>query len=202
MVESTDPDESEIGSESLTNSLLFRLQRNDRSAWHAIEPSIRATAKRTLRRRGIAEQEFGDLTQNVLMRAFTGIGEFDKKSPGATFLGWIHRIADNVANDFYRARPIPNQELLSDLPSPDCASEPAEEWKTLALSVLEFIRDDFQPRTFQCFLRYHLDLRTTKEVAAELEMSEQAAREARLRVERRWRAECREMGFEPDAMDP
>ena len=57
--------------------------------------------------------------------------------------------------------------------------------------LLDLIRDDFQPRTFQIFEMSYLERRETKEIATHFGMKNSAVREARRRVMNRLTEESR-----------
>jgi RNA polymerase sigma-70 factor (ECF subfamily) len=67
--------------------------------------------------------------------------------------------------------------------------------------VLEFIRSEFEPRTWQMFWRSVVDGVATATVGAELGVSAAAVRQARSRVLRRLREEAAGLNLEPSGKD-
>jgi RNA polymerase sigma-70 factor (ECF subfamily) len=128
----------------------------------------------------------------VFARVFSAIGRFDRESSGATFRGWLWRIARNQANDYFRTRrPLQiDDHSLALIPADRDSTEMRHEEHEMLRRVLDIIRGDFHPKTFEVFCRCTFDGHDTEQVAAEFEMKKSAVREAKRRVMNRLREEC------------
>jgi RNA polymerase sigma-70 factor (ECF subfamily) len=159
------------------------------------------------RRGGVAPQDLDDVVQEVFAKVFAALDSFRHSEPSDTFRGWLygltrHRILEHFrrlhqhiaaagGSDFYALM----------LNSPDPCAEPDDEERVLYGQLyrrtLEFIRGEFELRTWQMFWRSVIDGSPTAAVAAESGVSEAAVRQARSRVLRRLRAEAAELNIEP-----
>jgi RNA polymerase sigma-70 factor (ECF subfamily) len=159
------------------------------------QPLLRAWMARA----GVADADADDLTQEVLLAVFRDVGGFERRSAGA-FRSWLRTILAHRLQDFFRSRryrPLATGdsdfvERLHQLASPD--SELSREWdrehdRHVAGKVMQMVRRDVEPATWQAFRRQVLDGVSAAEVAVELGLSPNAALLAKSRVLKRLRAE-------------
>lgn len=182
-------------SRSITASLLQKAQNRDEAAWWRLVTIFQPFVYSTLRSRNVTVGDIPDLVQNVFLRVQRGIGSFRRDQPGATFRGWLYRISCNEANDYFQKGRLQHLDdsFAAKIPEPEEDSESLGERAALAYRVLDSIREDFQANTFQVFWRCEIEGHDTQQVASDLGMKKSAVREARRRVWKRLREECRDL---------
>jgi RNA polymerase sigma-70 factor (ECF subfamily) len=161
------------------------------------------------RRGGVADQDIDDVAQEVFAKAFAALHRLRHGGPADTFRGWLHGLTRHrILEHFRRVRrhivatggTDAHGRILS---HPDLPAEPDDEERALHgqlyRQALEFIRGEFEPRTWQMFWRSVIDGMPTATVAAELATSSAAVRQARSRVLRRLREEAAELNVQPPA---
>ncbi len=125
---------------------------------------------------------------------------FHREGPQDSFHAWLASITRNKVRDHYRRRlgraeargGSTAQRQMADIPQPPEPSEEsirpdAESEAWLSRRVLEMIRGEFEPRTWDAFWRTAIDGRSPAHVAADLTMSVPAVYMAKSRVLRRLR---------------
>jgi RNA polymerase sigma-70 factor (ECF subfamily) len=158
------------------------------------------------RRGGVATQDLDDVAQDVFVRAFASLDTFYHGRPSDTFRGWLRTITRHRIVDHYRRerRHIPaaggSEALGILLNQPDIPDEPDAEERDLCDRLyeesLEFVRGEFEPRTWQMFWRTVVDDLPTAAVAVELGVTANSIRQARSRVLRRIREEVGELAID------
>jgi RNA polymerase sigma-70 factor, ECF subfamily len=196
------PDDRARSGGSTSRSLLAGAKRDDPSAWERIVRLYAPLVASWCRRWGVAEQDLGDLLQDVFSAVAGHLDRFRKEQPGDTFRGWMATIARNKVRDHFRRRSgepaatggteaalnmqqIPDHNAIEDIPQ--LADDPL--FDELLLKALESIRGEFHERTWQAFWRVAVDGRTAVDVAADLDMKPGAVRVAKSRVLLRLRRE-------------
>lgn len=202
------PDSPEItgsGSQPTTStsrSLLERVRADDTAAWDRLVTLYAPLVLYWCRRWDLQEQDSADVFQEVFLAVAKHISGFQRERKGDTFRGWLRTITRNKVLDHFRrlgrepggvggtdaqlrmsALPAPQQP--TDEPTP--ADDQAE--RGLFYRGLDFIRAEFEPKTWQAFWKTAVDGRATADVAAELGMSPGAVRVAKSRVLHRLREE-------------
>lgn len=135
-----------------------------------------------------------DVVQEVLGVVARRITEFAHNARMGAFRAWIKAIAANKLGDYLRTRarqPAP-AHLLLELEGP--SGELSREWDRqhahhLAHALIDRIRPDFTPTTFEAFRRVMLLGEATAEAARALGLSANAVLIAKSRVLSRLRAE-------------
>ena len=187
---------------STSRSLLAGAKQDDPSAWERIVRLYAPLVASWCRRWGVAEQDIGDLLQDVFSAVASHLDRFRKEQPGDTFRGWMATIARNKVRDHFRRRAgepaatggteaalhmqqIPDHNAIEDVP--ELSDDPL--FDELLLKALESIRGEFHERTWQAFWRVAVDGRTPMDVGADLDMKPGAVRVAKSRVLLRLRRE-------------
>lgn len=147
---------------------------------------------RWARQCGLQASDAADVAQDVFAAVARNIDRFRHDHPDASFRGWLWTITRNqIRLHFRRAQQRPEARggstanlLLAELPDDDGPSEPAgfNAEASLVHRVLQLVRLDFQPQTWQAFWRMVVDGATAADVGAELGMTPAAVRQAKYRV--------------------
>src|SRR5438270_684575 len=183
-------------------SLLERLRDGqDSAAWGRLldlyGPLIRGWAERL----GVRGADADDLVQEVLAVVVRRFPEFvHPERPGA-FRGWLRAIAVNCARDFWRAKRFTPAApggtdfggYLRQLEDPDHPL--SREWDRehdvyLTRRLLDRLKAEFEPRTWDLFRRFVLDGQPADAVAAECGTTPNAVYIAKSRVLARLREEA------------
>lgn len=185
---------------STSSSLLMRVRNADEDAWKRLVQLYGPLVYTWCRNAHLQSDDLADVFQDVFAAVHRGIGEFRADRPGDTFRGWLRTITYTKLMDGYRRRsaePVGAggsraAQMLRELPAEDSdASEEASRSENGALvrRAAELVQAEFEPHTWRAFWEVVVEGRTTKDVAAELDMSVAAIRQAKSRVLRRLREE-------------
>lgn len=187
---------------STSRSLLAGAKLDDPSAWERIVRLYAPLVASWCRRWGVAEQDIGDLLQDVFSAVASHLNRFRKEQPSDTFRGWMSTIARNKVRDHFRRRAgepaatggteaalhmqqVPDPNSVEDVPA--FSDDPL--FDELLFKALESIRGEFHGRTWQAFWRVAVDGRSAVDVGADLDMKPGAVRVAKSRVLLRLRRE-------------
>jgi len=188
-------------SSGTSRSLLERVQAHDAAAWDRLVSLYAPLVFHWCRQYDLQDQDAADIFQEVFQAVATHIAGFRKEKQGDTFRGWLRTITRNKIHDHFRRRGKEPEGVggtdalrrLNQLPAPQPSSEPSgeedESERSLFYRALDFIRADFEERTWQAFWRTAVDGQAPKDVAAELGMTPGAVRVAKSRVLQRLREE-------------
>lgn len=182
-------------------SLLDRLKaaRPDASDWERLHGLYLPLIRGWLGRVPGLGAEADDVAQDVFAVLVRELPRFDRRREGS-FRAWLRQVAVNRVRAHRRRglrRPIagldPAEGFLDRLADP--AGDLAREWdrehdRNVFDRLLEVVRPDFSPATWEAFRKFALDGRPAADVAAELGLSENAVIQAKSRILRRLRAEA------------
>ncbi len=190
-----------------SRSWLQRARDREPDAWQRLVVLYEPLVHHWCRRGGVAGQDLEDVAQEVFATAFARLDTFAYRTSGDTFRGWLHGVARHrILEHFRRARRHIAAAGGSDahdqmLNHPELPGEPDDEERALCgqfyRRALEFIRGEFEERTWQMFWRSVIDGVPSAQVAAELGTNPASVRQARSRVLRRFREEAAELNLEP-----
>lgn len=183
-------------------TLLARLRdARDADAWGRLNdlysPLIRSWAARL----GVRGSDAEDLTQDVLAVVVRRFPEFvHPERPGA-FRGWLRAIAANCAREAWRAKKVaPRAPGGTDFGSylarlEDPADDLSREWDRqhdvyVTRRLLERIKPDFEPKTWELFQQFVLGGQPADQVAAACGTTPNAVYIAKSRVLARLRDEA------------
>ena len=183
-------------------SLLQRLRQHPQSsAWQSLVEIYSPLIRNWLRRQQIREADSDDITQEVLAVVIRRLPEFKHNRREGAFRNWLRTITVNCLRDFWRSRksrPTATgdgdfQELLAQLEDP--SSSLTQIWneehdRHVTRKLLELLRPQFEPTTWQAFQRFALDGLSAAEVAAELKVTPNVVFIAKSRVLARLRQEA------------
>jgi RNA polymerase sigma-70 factor (ECF subfamily) len=202
MTPESDADDSARRRGSTSRSLLAGAKRDEPFAWERVVRLYAPLVASWCRRWGVAEQDLGDLLQDVFAAVAGHLNRFRKEEPGDTFRGWLSTIVRNKVRDHFRRRAsepaatggteaalhmqqIPDPNALDDLS--ECSDD--LQYDELLLKALESIRSEFHERTWQAFWRVVVEGRSAVDAGAEMDMKPGAVRVAKSRILMRLRRE-------------
>lgn len=194
-----------------SSSLLHRLQTGDERAWVRMVdiyyPLVYSWASRV----GLQPHDSADVAQEVFRAAFDGLKNFEQGSTSEGFRAWLRGITNHKLADYWRRRyggeiAHGGSDALARMAeieqSSSTAESPAagnEEQALLIRRVLELIRREFEPSTFQAFWRVTVDSAAPADVSQELGITLNAVYLAKSRVLRRLRQELQGLESEGHA---
>ncbi len=196
---------------STSRSLLERAKLYDAASWSRLVTLYAPLVASWCRRWGVAEQDIGDVLQEVFSAVAAHLDRFRKERPADTFRGWLSTIARNKTRDHFRRRAhepaaaggTEASMRLQDLPDArpgdpgdDSADQPGDDpvFDAVLLRALESIRGEFHERTWRAFWGVVVEGRASDDVAAELRMRPGAVRVSKSRVLSRLRRELGDIG--------
>ncbi len=182
-------------------SLLNRLKvaRPESPDWNRLEAVYLPLIQRWLGRVPGLGDESADLAQEVMVVVFRKVPQFDRQREGS-FRAWLRKVTVNQVRNYQRKRvrrPVAGLDLtegfLERLSDPN--DDLAKEWdrdhdKHVVDKLLAVVQPDFNPTTWQAFLRFGLEGKPASQVAAELGLSENAVLLAKTRILKRLRQEA------------
>lgn len=188
-------------SSATSRSLLDRVRADDAAAWDRLVGLYAPLVFYWCRRADLQEQDAADVLQEVFLAVAIHLSGFHKDRPGDTFRGWLRVITQHKILDLFRRRQREPDgvggsvaaDRLADMPAPigpqeqSAADHRAE--RSLLFRSLDFLRGEFEPKTWQAFWKTVVDDRCAKDVAEELGMSPGAVRVCKSRVLQRLRQE-------------
>ena len=147
-----------------------------------------------------ARAESDDLAQEVLIVLVRELPGFQSRGPGS-FRAWLRQITINQTRAFFKKRGKQpgaalggeDENLLAQLEDSDSAL--AQQWdrdhdRHVCQKLLQTVKNDFEPTTWEAFCRFALHEQPAAKVAAELGLSENAVLLAKARVLKRLREEA------------
>jgi len=152
------------------------------------------------RQAGLQDQDAADIGQEVFRTVADRIATFRHEQLGDTFRGWLWTITRNKLGDFFRrqaGRPeaaggttaYQRLQVVSDSSEDEPSASGVDPDVGLLHRALDVIRVEFEGTTWQAFWRITVEGERAADVAEDLGMTAQAARQAKYRVLRRLRNE-------------
>jgi len=185
--------------------LLDRLKhaKPDAAEWRRLQDVYLPLIRSWLSRLPGLHDEIEDLTQEVFAVIYRELPSFERRRDGS-FRAWLRQVTVNRMRAFCKARHRrwrlgfgrEADSLLSQLADP--TSDLAHQWdrdhdRHVFQKLLDVVQADFEPKTWQAFLRFAQEGRSAAGVAEELGMSESAVVQAKFRVLKRLREEAGEL---------
>jgi RNA polymerase sigma-70 factor (ECF subfamily) len=179
---------------STSASLLDRLRSNPHTeAWQRLVQIYEPLIRGWLRRQHLLDQDADDVVQEVLVIVSRRVPEFEHNGRVGAFRAWLRTITVNCLRDHWRSgrrRPSARgdsdfQQLLAQLEDPSSGLSKLwdqEHDRHVTRHLLEMLRTDFEPKTWQAFERTALDGLPAADAAAELGLTANAVFIARSRV--------------------
>jgi RNA polymerase sigma-70 factor (ECF subfamily) len=140
---------------------------------------------------GLQPADRDDLTQRVLEVLVRQLPDFEHSGRPGAFRSWLRGIAINLLHEHWRSRPVPAADsVLAQLADPDGGLSrlwDEQHDRHVLQGLMEQVRPEFTPATWQAFRRIALDGARAALVAGELGLSVNAVLIARSRVVARLR---------------
>lgn len=198
--------DADCESRSVSSTLLDQLRSGKPEAWQRFVRLYGPVVYRWCRRSGLAAEDAADVLQEVLSAVMLHLADFRRDRPQDSFTGWLATITRNKVRDHFRRRHgkaearggSTAQRKMADVPQPQdppdaSISADAESAAWLSRGVLEAIRAEFEPRTWDAFWRITVEGQSPADVAEDLKMSVAGVYTAKSRVLRRLRQVIREL---------
>jgi RNA polymerase sigma-70 factor (ECF subfamily) len=176
-------------------SLLDEARASDSAAWDRLVKLYAPLLDAWLAAAGLQPVDRDDLTQRVLAVLLRRLPDFEHNGRAGAFRAWLRGIAANVLREFWRERPVAGADaMLEDLVDPEGGL--SRVWdeqhdRHLLSGLMELVRPEFTPATWQAFCRVALDGVAARVAAEELGLSVNAALIAKSRVLARLRQAAR-----------
>ena len=183
------------GSSSISSTLLAQLQANRPEAWQRFVRLYSPMVYRWCRRSGVVADDAADVLQEVLAAVSRHVSEFRRDGLHASFTAWLATVTRSKVSDHYRRRHgrvearggTTAQHRMAEIPQPpepshETIQPDAEAVACLSRRVLDLIRAEFEPTTWQAFWRTAVEGQSPAQVAEELQMSVAAVYMAKSRV--------------------
>jgi RNA polymerase sigma-70 factor, ECF subfamily len=184
-----------------STSLLDRLRDAlpDSPDWARLHGVYLPLIKYWLNRIGGTGQHGDDLAQEILIVVVRELPQFQRQRKGS-FRAWLRQITVNRCRAFFKSRKRQpaavggrEDDILADLQDPN--SELALQWdqdhdRHVMQHLLQLVKGDFEPATWEAFTRFALQGQPAAAVAAELRMTENAVLLAKSRILKRLREEA------------
>jgi RNA polymerase sigma-70 factor, ECF subfamily len=193
---------------STSRSLLSDARLAVPAAWERLVRLYAPLVASWCRRWGIAEQDVGDVLQDVFWAVARNLDRFHNERPSDTFRGWLATITRNKVRDHFRRRTAEPAAAggseatrrMTQICERNIVDEPLDVTddalvNDLLNKALESIRGEFHERTWRAFWGVAVEGRAAADVAADLEMKPGTVRVAKSRILLRLR---RELGDIPE----
>ena len=175
---------------------------SDRPAWERLVNLYEPLLHGWLRRQGVQHVDAEDLVQAVLSAVAVELPNFSHNGRTGAFRAWLRNILVNRLRAFRRSQQVRSvcrtntnviDRLADVLDDPD--SDLTRRWdddhdRFVARRLLERVRAEFQPKTWQAFQRVAVDGADPDAVAAELGLSVASVYAAKSRVLKRLHEEA------------
>jgi RNA polymerase sigma-70 factor (ECF subfamily) len=188
---------------TISSTLLERVKAGDEEGWRRMVVVYAPLAYRWCRTAGFQEHDASDMVQEVFQSVLRHLPSFRRDRPSDSFRAWLRTITVNKMRDAHRRRGTQPQPLggtdaqtrvqqLAES-APGDADDSAGGESDLIHRLLELIRPEIEPRTWEAFWRATVLEHTAGEIAADLAMTPHAVRQAKYRVLQRLRREFAEL---------
>jgi len=182
-----------------SKSLLAKARdRSDQVAWHRLTELYSPLIEKWVRHHVAQRADEEDVVQDVLTTLVRELPRFDHNQRPGAFRAWLRMITVHRLRAYWERRDSrppakggpDQQEALAQLADPTSALSQAwdlEHDRHVTQTLLDSIRLEFQPATWQAFERQVQHGRSASQVAAELGLSVNAVLIAKSRVLKRLR---------------
>jgi RNA polymerase sigma-70 factor (ECF subfamily) len=196
---------------SLSTSLLFNARAMQPEAWARLVDVFSPIVYRWARRSGLAEADAADVVQDVFLAVAKGIGGFERQKDSGSFRSWLATITRNRIRDFFRkkaryetaeggTRALQRlNQMSADAPQEpsdaelDQSVDLAELGHRIPARVLQILKADCEPKTWQAFWMTAVLGDSASDVAQRLNINVASVYQAKSRMLRRLRKRIDEL---------
>ena len=200
--DSTGPDSHITDNTSLT--LLQRVREKDAVAWQRLLDLYSPLVFHWCRRCNLSSEDSGDIVQDVFVNVARKVHDFRRSEQGDSFRGWLRTITRNqIRMHFRKNRDRPGavggstiNAKIQQIPDPqidDSTCDSGNERHMIYHRALDLLQTEFEERTWKAFVQFAIEERPASDVAAALNMTSGAVRQAKYKVLRRLKAEVDEL---------
>lgn len=187
--------------ESTSTELLRRVVSRDDQAWCTFFELYQGLIISRCRSLGVHPSDYADIVQNVLQRVHRAIPGFRRDKEGQSLRRWLRTITRNVISDYFNSLPQEKcgysmselARLVSAFDEHNVVDAPTELSDSDLLMelrpILELVKLDYEPRTWDAFWRTSVDGEETADVCTDLGMLPGTVRQARHKILKRLRKE-------------
>lgn len=185
-----------------SSMLLDGVRRMDAVAWSRLVDTFGGIVYRWCRLSGLSPQDASDVVQDVFTSVARGIGRFERKKSEGSFRSWLATITRNRVRDHFRRQAdrevaAGGTEALRRLEQQAecCESTISAEGigGAVVRRVLDAVRAEFEPATWDAFWMTAVDGKTAADVAETTGMSVVSVYKAKSRVLNRLRQRMGEL---------
>lgn len=188
--------------EATSLTLIDRAQRRDPDAWRRLCQIYAPLVYCWVRKAGVIETDAPDVVQEVFRVVATHLVRFRHDRPGDTFRGWLITLTKTEVCGFFRRRAkelaaaeggssaLQRLRQLPEVAERDIDSvtwERETSEQDIMRRAAELVRQDFEPHTWQAFWRSAVEGHDAADIAADLNMTANAVRQAKFRIVARLR---------------
>jgi len=185
---------------STSSSLIRRVKARDAEAWERLFQLYTPMVYGWARRSGLRDSDAADISQEVFRAVARSIDDFQRDQAGSSFRSWLWAITRNQIRLYFRKKGDEPEaaggtdaaaQLQQHASFLDEDTDPGglSGRKLLVHRALRLIRNDFSECNWQAFWQLAVEGRSAADIAAELDMSPAAVRQAKYRVLCRLRQE-------------
>ena len=173
-----------------SNELLSRVRRDSADGWQRFVVIYSPLVMYWARRAGLQDVDAHDVAQNVFRSVLRAVNKYEKRKE-ATFRAWLWTISRNEIRGWYRSRqkqpiaPGGSENRFEHVPDWVDTDEVPDEPNVrteLIQRAAQAVQGDFQQHTWQCFWRCVVNGESPSDVASDLGITANAARQAKFRV--------------------
>jgi len=193
---------------STSATLLQRALAHEPEAWRQLCQLYAPLVYAWIRKGGVSSNDAPDLVQDVFRIVAQHLSRFRSDRPGDTFRGWLITITQTEVRSYFRRRSrqtageggttatyrlhqVPDAVTLESEDSARSDSElqdhPQYDRQQVMRRAAELIKNDYAPHVWQAFWRSVVENESPDVIAADLQMTNNAIRQARFRVLNRLR---------------
>lgn len=193
MTDEVSSSESEEQLTGTSTSLLQRAGQGDVEAAKQVFFLYQPLVFRWCRFKGLSENDIEDVSQEVLLAVFRGIGNFQRARTGS-FRRWMRQITHHKISDHYRKQGegavggTDFQNRMEDVAADtETVCEEATERQIILRQAAKMLQMEFSTAGWQIFYRSEIEQHDTATICQELQISPGAFRVAKSRVKKRLR---------------
>ncbi|MEZ6118709.1 MAG: sigma-70 family RNA polymerase sigma factor [Pirellulaceae bacterium] len=190
---------------TLSSSLLAGAKRFDPESWSRLVNTFGPIVYGWCRSSGVQQADAADLVQDVFVSVAKGMPNFERQKEEGSFRSWLATITRSRVRDYLRRGANREaavggtdalqqmQDVAEELDSLDSTICSDGIGGTIHRRVLDSVRAEFEPKTWQAFWLTAVESKLASDVAQELDLSAASVYQAKSRVLRRLRQRLAEL---------